>query len=89
MYFLVIEGWGMETKKNGGSILSSIGWICVALLTLLLMPPYFMFLPICIGVVLRRDYQERKQEGLAMIISGIIGTIIGVLLGIYVNLNVL
>jgi len=79
----------METKKNGGSILSSIGWISVAFLTLLLMPPYLMFLPICIGVVLRRDYQERKQEGLAMILSGVIGTIIGFLLGVYINLKVL
>lgn len=49
----------------------------------------FMFIPICIGIVLRRDYEERKQEGLAMIILGIIGAILGFLLAMYVQLKVL
>ncbi|MBD8038507.1 hypothetical protein H9635_17315 [Solibacillus sp. A46] len=79
----------MEEKKNGGSILSSIGWISVALLFITLMPPLFMFFPICIGIVLRRDYQEQKQEGLAMIILGVIGALVGFLLAMYVNLKVL
>ena len=79
----------MEAKKNGGSILSSIGWLSVVFLTFNLIPPFLMFFPICIGVVLRRDYQERKQEGLAMILSGVIGTIIGFLLGVYINLKIL
>ena len=52
------------------------------------MPPLFMFFPICIGIVLRRDYQEHKQ-GLAMIILGIISAIIGLLLAMYVHLKVL
>ena len=79
----------MEAKKNGDGILSSIGWISVVLLAINLMPPLLMFFPICIGIVLRRDYQERKQEGLAMIISGVISAIIGFLLGMYINLKVL
>ena len=79
----------MEAKKNGGSILSSIGWLSVVFLTFNLIPPFLMFFPICIGVVLRRDYQERKQEGLAMIIVGFISAIIGFLLGLYINLKVL
>ena len=78
----------MEAKKNGGSILSSIGWLSVAFLTFNLMPPFLMFFPICIGIVLRRDYQEHKQ-GLAMIILGVVGAITGLLLGMYVYLKVL
>ena len=79
----------MEAKKNGDGILSSIGWISVVLLAINSMPPLLMFFPICIGIVLRRDYQERKQEGLAMIISGVISAIIGFLLGMYINFKVL
>ena len=78
----------METKKNSSSILITISWICVALLTVNVIPPTLMFVPICIGIVLRRDYQENKQ-GLALIYSGVIGGIIGWLLGIYLLSNVL
>ena len=78
----------MEAKKNGGSILSSIGWLSVAFLTFNLIPPFLMFFPICIGVVLRRDYQEHKQ-GLAMVILGVISAITGFLLAMYINLKVL
>lgn len=66
-------------KKNGGSILSSIGWLSVAFLAINLMPPFLMFFPICIGIVLRRDYQEQKQ-GLAMIILGVISALVGFLI---------
>lgn len=79
----------MEAKKNGGSILSSIGWISVAFLFITLMPPLFMFIPIGIGIVLRRDYEDQKQEGLAMIILGVIGALVGFLLAMYVNLKIL
>ena len=79
----------MEAKKNGGFILSSIGWLSVVFLFINLMSPMLMFIPICIGIVLRRDYEERKQEGLAMIILGIIGAILGFLLAVYVQLKVL
>ena len=79
----------MEAKKNGSFILSSIGWLSVVFLFITLMPPMLMFIPICIGIVLRRDYEERKQEGLAMIILGIIGAILGLLLAVYVQLKVL
>lgn len=78
----------METKKNGSGILSSIGWLSVAFLAINLMPPFLMFFPICIGIVLRRDYLEQKQ-GLAMIISGVISAIVGILLTMYVQLKVL
>ena len=78
----------MEAKKSGGSILSSIGWISVAFLFITLMPPMFMFIPICIGIVLRRDYQE-QQQGLAMIILGVISALVGFLLAMYVHLKVL
>ena len=78
----------MEAKKNGGSILSSIGWMSVAFLFITLMPPLFMFIPICIGIVLRRDYQEQKQ-GLAIIILGVISALVGFLLAMYVNLKIL
>ena len=78
----------MEAKKNGGSLLISIGWLSVVFLTFNLMPPFLMFFPICIGVVLRRDYQEHKQ-GSAMILLGVIGSITGLLLGMYVHLKVL
>lgn len=60
---------GYGSEKNGGSILSSIGWLSVAFLAINLMPPLLMFFPIRIGIVLRGDYQEQKQ-GLAMIILG-------------------
>ncbi|MEK4130206.1 hypothetical protein NYE67_11020 [Solibacillus sp. FSL W8-0474] len=79
----------MDAKKNGGSILSSIGWMSVAFLFITFLPPLFMFFPICIGIVLRRDYQEQKQEGLAMIILGVIGALVGFLLAMYVNLKIL
>ena len=79
----------MEAKKNGSFILSSIGWLSVVFLFITLMSPMLMFIPICIGIVLRRDYEERKQEGLAMIILGIIGAILGLLLAVYVQLKVL
>ena len=79
----------MEAKKNGGSILSSIGWISVVFLFITLMSPLLMFIPICIGIVLRRDYQEQKQEGLAMIILGVISALVGFLLAMYVHLRVL
>ena len=79
----------MEAKKNGSFILSSIGWLSVVFLFITLMSPMLMFIPICIGIVLRRDYEERKQEGLAMIILGIIGAILGFLLAMYVHLKVL
>ena len=79
----------MEAKKNGGSILSSVGWMSVVFLFITLMPPLFMFIPICIGIVLRRDYQEQKQQGLAMIILGVISALVGFLLAMYVHLTVL
>ena len=79
----------MEEKKNGGSILSSIGWLSVVFLAITFMPPFLMFIPICIGIVLRRDYPERRQEGLAMIILGVISAIAGFLLAMYVHLKVL
>ena len=76
------------TKKNGKSILSSVGWICVSLLFIHLIPPMLMFIPICIGIVLRRDYGE-QQQGLAMILLAIVGTIVGFALGMYVSLHIL
>ena len=79
----------MEAKKNGGFILSSIGWLSVAFLAITFMPPFLMFIPICIGIVLRRDYEERKQEGLAMIILGVLSALAGFLLAVYVSLKVL
>lgn len=79
----------MKAKKNGGSILSSIGWFSVVFLAIGLMPTFLMFFPICIGIVLRRDYQEQKQEGLAMIILGVISAIVGFLLMMYVYLKVI
>ena len=77
----------MEVKKNGGSILITIGWLSVGLLIFNLMPPLLMFFPICIGIVLRRDYQRNKQ-GLAMIILGVISGTIGWLLAIYLINNI-
>ena len=68
-YGFMVRGIFMETKKNSSSILITISWICVALLTFNVIPPTLMFVPICIGIVLRRDYQENKQ-GLALIHSG-------------------
>ena len=78
----------MEAKKSGGFILSSIGWISVAFLFITLMSPLLMFIPICIGIVLRRDYQE-QQQGLAMIILGVISALVGFLLAMYVHLKAL
>lgn len=71
----------METEqKNGKKILATVGWISVVLLTCHLMAPLLMFIPICIGVVLRRDY-EAESQGLALIVSGVVGGIIGWILG--------
>jgi hypothetical protein len=44
-------------QKSGKGILLTIGWLSVILLTFNLMPPMLMFFPICIGIVIRRDYQ--------------------------------
>ncbi|WP_251399873.1 hypothetical protein [Ureibacillus chungkukjangi] len=44
------------------------------------MAPLLMFIPICIGVVLRRDY-EAESQGLALIVSGVVGGIVGWILG--------
>ena len=71
-----------NVQKNGKTILSSVGWISVVLLTCQLMAPLLMFIPICIGVVLRRDY-EADSHGLALIVSGIVSGIIGWVLGIF------
>ncbi|WP_342025950.1 hypothetical protein AADC60_04045 [Cytobacillus pseudoceanisediminis] len=71
-------------QKNGKRILLTIGWLSVTLLTFNLMPPMLIFFPICIGVVIRRDYQGDKQ-GTAMIILGIISGIVGWLLGMLVS----
>lgn len=77
-----------KEQKNGKGILLTIGWLSVILLTFNLMPPMLLFFPICIGVVIRRDYQRSKQ-GSAMIYLGIIGGIIGWLLGWYVSNNLM
>ncbi|MFD5853909.1 hypothetical protein ACFWGC_27730 [Cytobacillus pseudoceanisediminis] len=71
-------------KKSGRGILLTIGWLSVFLLTFNLMPPMLLFIPICIGVVIRRDYQGDKQ-GTAMIIFGILSGIVGWLLGMLVS----
>ncbi|OHX42901.1 MULTISPECIES: hypothetical protein [Cytobacillus] len=73
-------------QKSGKGILLTIGWLSVILLTFNLIPPMLLFFPICIGVVIRRDYQEDKL-GSAMIILGIISGITGWLLGIFVSNN--
>ena len=75
-------------QKNGKAILQTIGWLSVILLTFNLMPPLLLFFPICIGVVIRRDYQGDKQ-GLAMIILGVISGLIGWLLGMFVIHNLM
>ena len=75
-------------QKNGKTILLTIGWLSVILLTFNIMPPMLLFFPICIGVVIRRDYQGDKQ-GLAMIILGVISGVIGWLLGMFVINNLM
>ena len=75
-------------QKNGKAILLTIGWLSVTLLTFNLIPPMLLFFPICIGVVIRRDYQGDKQ-GLAMIILGIISGVVGWLLGMFVANNIM
>lgn len=77
-----------DEQKSGKGILLTVGWLSVFLLTFNLMPPMLLFFPICIGVVIRRDYQENKQ-GSAMIILGIISGIVGWLLGIFVSNNLM
>ena len=79
----------MEDEQKGGKrILLIMGWLSVTLLTFNLMPPMFLFFPICIGVVIRRDYQRDKQ-GTAMIIFGILSGIVGWLLGMFVSNNLM
>ncbi|MFE4523713.1 hypothetical protein ACFRCQ_16630 [Cytobacillus firmus] len=77
-----------DEQKSGRGILLTIGWLSVFLLTFNLMPPMLLFFPICIGVVIMRDYQGKKQ-GSAMIILGIISGIVGWLLGIFVSNNLM
>ncbi|WP_282156308.1 hypothetical protein [Cytobacillus gottheilii] len=74
-----------EKQKSGKGILLTIGWLTVALLMLNLMPPVFLFIPIALGVVLKRDY----QGGSALIIMGSISGIVGWLLGMFVINNIL
>lgn len=70
-------------QKSGKTILVTTGWISVVLLICNLMAPLLMFIPICIGVVLKRDYQAENQ-GLAIMVSGIVGGIFGWVLGMFV-----
>lgn len=79
-------GWGgtvEATQKNGKTILLTIGWLSIVLLTINIIPPLLLFFPICIGVVLRRDYECEKQ-GAVMITLGVISSVIGYILGLLV-----
>lgn len=73
----------VNEQKNGKTILVTLGWLSVVLLTFNLMAPLLMFIPICIGVVLRRDY-EADTQGLALIVSGVVGGCLGWVIGMYV-----
>ncbi|MBA2173749.1 hypothetical protein H0266_02440 [Halobacillus locisalis] len=75
----------MEEQKNGLNILQNLGWISV-LLAIGVYPPILMANAISIGVVLRRDYQEKRQ-GKYMIFSGVTTGTIGLIMGVYFNLN--
>lgn len=75
----------LEEQKNGLNILQNLGWISV-LLALGVYPPFLMANAISIGVVLRRDYQEKRQ-GKYMIISGIISGSVGILMGAFLRLG--
>lgn len=77
-----------KEQKSGKRILLTIGWLTVSLLMFNLMPPVFLFIPISIGVVLKRDYQGGKL-GSAMIILGITSGIVGWLLGMFFINNML
>lgn len=72
----------VNAEKSGKRILVTLGWLSVVLLTCNLMAPLLMFIPICIGIVLRRDY-EADSQGLALIVSGIVSGILGWMIGMY------
>lgn len=81
-----VWGWGETVEaaqKSGKTILLTIGWLSIVLLTINIIPPLLLFFLICIGVVLRRDYECEKQ-GSVIIVFGVISSIIGYILGLWV-----
>ncbi|KPN96348.1 hypothetical protein [Lysinibacillus sp. ZYM-1] len=62
----------MNNKKNGKNILVTIGWLSVVLS--IVFPIYLAIIEICMGVVLKRDYDAPKH-GRILIVAGIIGFI--------------
>ncbi|SIS45681.1 hypothetical protein [Salimicrobium flavidum] len=69
----------MEETKNGRKILLTIGWLS-AIFALGVIPVFLGPVAICIGVVLRRDY-DSARHGKMLISAGIIGGVVGFSLG--------
>ncbi|MEB2301240.1 hypothetical protein LAV72_16610 [Lysinibacillus xylanilyticus] len=65
----------MNTGKSYKSLLILIGWINVSF-ALIFFQLFCGIMAICMGVVLRNDYHEKKH-GLILIIVGIIAGIAG------------
>lgn len=65
----------MDKEKNSGKILITIGWLSV-ILAFVSFPIFLGIVAICMGIVLRRDYQKEKH-GYILIVFGIIGGISG------------
>lgn len=69
------RGMVMNTGKSYKSLLILIGWINVSF-ALIFFQLFCSIMAICMGVVLRSDYHEKKH-GLILIIVGIIAGIAG------------
>ncbi|MEQ6353560.1 hypothetical protein ABNX05_02915 [Lysinibacillus sp. M3] len=65
----------MNSEKNYKSLLLLIGWLNASF-ALVFFQLFFGIMAICMGIVLRSDYYEKKH-GLILIIVGIIAGIAG------------
>ncbi|GKV67112.1 MULTISPECIES: hypothetical protein [unclassified Sporosarcina] len=73
-------------KNDSRNILKVIGWLN-AILALGFIPILLGIVAICMGVVLKNDYDEKKH-GLYLIIGGIVGGLAGLIIGIVINLYI-
>lgn len=68
----------MVHENNSKRLLLIIGWVNVVV-ALLLFQAFCGLMAICMGIVLKKDYQA-PTHGLVLIVVGILSTVIGWLL---------
>ncbi|KHE72512.1 hypothetical protein LD39_04160 [Halobacillus sp. BBL2006] len=74
-----LGGGFLRKEKDSRKIIITIGWLS-AILAIVIFPVFLSIVAICMGVVLRKDY-ELDKHGWILIIMGVAGGIVGMLLG--------